>query len=420
MSPNFGPDKVHSYSFGFEREITNNAAVEVRYAGNRAYDLFQSANANPFIADLKTDFPNLVPAGLTPCPAAQAVVPQAVGRENCNLGVERIRTNGAYSYYNGLQTEFRANNLFKQLTIRSAYTWSKNLDNVSEIFSTFAGGNSLNWAQNPLDTGKGEYSFSGLDIPHQWTILATEELPFFREQHGVVGHVLGGWGFSANYLLASGQRYTPVQAFSAFATAAGDYYDLGFIGAFVGVDVARPFLGNINAPASAVGIYAGDACALFSLTGTDALCSGNPNQLVSLNAIGQSGCETKATVGCPFTAVTNSQVRYITNTGIAQTVFKTPFGTARRNLSQDAMSNIANFSLLKKTKISERTTFEFRMTMLNALNHQNFQTVDPFMEDAGFRFQGTGFGDPSVTNSVPVGYASANTRIIYFGGTVRF
>ena len=38
--------------------------------------------------------------------------------------------------YNGVQAEFRANNLFKQLTIRSAYTYSKTLDNVSEIFCT--------------------------------------------------------------------------------------------------------------------------------------------------------------------------------------------------------------------------------------------------------------------------------------------
>jgi len=39
-------------------------------------------------------------------------------------------------------------------------------------------------------------------------------LPFFKEQHGAVGHLLGGWGFSGNYVLASGQRYTPSQFFS--------------------------------------------------------------------------------------------------------------------------------------------------------------------------------------------------------------
>ena len=83
-----------------------------------------------------------------------------------------------------MQTEFRANNLFKQLTIRTGYTFAKNLDNVSEIFATFGGATTVPFAQNPFNTTSGERSFSGLDIPHQWTITATEELPFFKEQHG--------------------------------------------------------------------------------------------------------------------------------------------------------------------------------------------------------------------------------------------
>src|SRR5262249_29906355 len=229
----------------------------------------QSVNANPFIADLKQDFPNLVPAGLTPCPSGQAIVPQAVGRVNCNLGIQRLRNNGGYSYYNSLQTEFRANNLFKQLTVRSAYTWSKNLDNVSEIFSTLGGGNSVFFAQNPANQirGSGEYSFSGLDFPNQWSFIVTEQLPFFREQHGLVGRLFGGWGLSANYILASGQRYNPTSAFVAnfsettapllnalgiwggdgppiFGTTPRDYFDQGYINNFAGFDTAHAFLGN--------------------------------------------------------------------------------------------------------------------------------------------------------------------------------
>ncbi len=49
-----------------------------------------------------------------------------------------------------LQVEFRANNLFKQLTIRSAYTFAKTTDNVSEIFSTFGGANSHHLRAEPV------------------------------------------------------------------------------------------------------------------------------------------------------------------------------------------------------------------------------------------------------------------------------
>jgi hypothetical protein len=304
--------------------------------------------------------------------------------------------------------EFRANNLFKQLTMRMGYSFSKNLDNVSEIFSTFGGGNSLAYSQNPFNSGAGEYSYSGLDFPNTWTVLFTEELPFFKEQHGFMGHLLGGWGLSGDYIIASGQRYTPVQGSElALFTAPGNFYDSGFINNFVGTDIARPFLGSLNAPASAVGIFGGDACALF---GSAAACNAPANQLLSLNQLNISG---------QAVSVNNNQVRYIMNGGESQSIFGTPFGTAR-NLSSDAISNIGNFSMFKSFKLGERASFQMHATMLNVFNHQNFQTIDPFVEDAGVVAQGTGFGNPSVQNTTPAGFQAPANREIIFGGTIRF
>jgi len=423
LSPNFGPDRVHSWSFGIEREVTKNSAIEARYVGNRGTNLFQTINGNPDVAGLQGAFPNLVPAGLTPCPANQAVVAAAIGRVDCNQGVIRDRNNGGYSDYNGFQVEFRANNLFKQLTLRSAYTFAKTLDNVSEIFSTGAGANTTAFAQNPFDTTTGEHSFSGLDIPHQWSLLATEELPIFKEQHGFIGHVLGGWSVSGNYILASGQRYTPVQGVSAFLTDAlingTTPYDLGFLNNFVGFDLARPFLGSMSAPQTSVGMFAGDACFIFSFSGTDPLCTGDPNQLISLTSVGRSGCESDPTIPCPFNAVTNNQVRFIVNSVTSQQVFGTPFGNMPRNLPQDAITNVANLAVQKRFRITERNSFELRLSALNVFNHPNFTSVDPFVEDAGLTSSFTGFGDPSLTGSAYPGFNGA-TRRINFGATFRF
>ena len=99
MAPNFGPDKVHSWSFGLEREITKKAAIEARYVGNRGTNLFQSINGNPDVAGLQAVAPTLIPAGVTACPAANAVVSAAVGRADCNQGIVRSRTNGGSSSY---------------------------------------------------------------------------------------------------------------------------------------------------------------------------------------------------------------------------------------------------------------------------------------------------------------------------------
>jgi carboxypeptidase family protein len=422
MSPDFGPDRVHSWSFGLERELTKNSVVEARYVGNHATDLFQSVNANPAVADLKADFPNLVPSNITPCPASQAVVAAAIGRVNCNLGVQRNRTNGGTSDYHSLQTEFRANNLFKQLTIRTGYTWAKNLDNVSEIFATFGGANSIPFAQNPFNTGAGERSFSGLDIPHAWTITATEELPFFKEQHGLVGHMLGGWIVNANYVLASGQRYTPIQFGDAAFGSNGDYFDANFLVAFNGggVDQARPFLGSLSAPQTSVGVYCGD---LPTVTGISCPGTLTPTTLISMTAIGQT-CfnftnNASAALPCNFVTVQNSQVRFIINSATAQGVFGTPFGNTPRNVVRDAISNVANLSILKRIRVSEHNTFEFRADFQNVFNHPNFSSVDPFLDDAGQFGSFTGFGDPKTTGSAYPGF-NGGTRRINFGLTFRF
>ncbi|MBZ5531716.1 MAG: TonB-dependent receptor [Acidobacteriia bacterium] len=411
ITPNFGPDKVQSWTLGMERELTKNAAIELRYVGNHAYNLFQTVDGNPMVGTgvafggpapgLIDDFPNLVPAGVTACPAAQAFAPVAIGRQDCNNGINRTRTNTGYSNYHAAQVEFRANNLFKQLTVRSSYTYSKTLDNVSEIFSTFGGGNTSFAAQNPTNqvNGPGEYSFSGLDYPHTWSILFTEQLPFYKEQHGLAGHILGGWSVSANYLIASGQRYTPAQFGSAFSSANGDYYDFGYIANFPGIDTAHPFIGNLSAPVTAVGIFCGDAL-------SSATCAGaglTDTTLISLNQLNGPG---------NITTVTKDQVRFIMNAFNAQTIFGTPFGNAPRNPAQDALTNIANVSIFKTVKLGEHANFQFHTTFLNALNHNNYTSVDPFIDDAGLTGAFNGFGDVTQTPSV--------TRRIIFGGKLTF
>ena len=441
MSPDFGPDKVHSYTLGVARELSKNSAIEARYAGNRAYDLFQSINGNPEIRNLQADFPGLVPAGATPCPLGQVVTGPGqsdlsknlgFGRENCGQGVLRTRANTGYSYYNALQVEFRATNLFKQLLIKSSYTFSKNLDNVSEIFSTFGGGNTVAFSQNPTDFKKGEYSFSGLDIPHQWTILFDEQLPFYKDQKGFVGHVFGGWSFSGNYILASGQRYTPSQIFEASAsdlslaggglstTGSKDYFDSGYFGNFNGgVEQARPFLGSRNAPVTSVGIMMADACDLF-ITGAPMsagpsgpqmcrLSNFNKTDIISWTQL-QAAMQNNSFNVNTFlpTKITSNDVRYIINAFTAQGVFGTPFGNTPRNDAQDAITNFASFAVFKRVKVSEKTSFEFHATMTNVFNHFNFSSVDPFVTDAGLATSFTGFGDPSTTGG--------NGRRIFLGG----
>ncbi|HZQ47232.1 MAG TPA: hypothetical protein VFC07_09480, partial [Verrucomicrobiae bacterium] len=442
VSPDFGPQTVHSWSFGLQREITKSSAFEARYVGNHGANLFQTVDGNPYVGTaaapgLAQSFPNLVPAGVTGCTTPTTVLGPGqtthpeIGRANCNQGLIGQRNNGAFSNYQGLQLEFRANNLFKQLTMRTGYTWSKTLDNASEIFSTFAGGNTLTIAQNPFNTKNGEYSISGLNTPHAWTVTFVEQIPFFKEQHGFVGHVLGGWGISGTYILASGQPYTPVQIGEALATTPfGNVYDSAFVASFGGgADSARPFIGSANAPITSVGIFASDVCrAFFGITPANnaalpGICNTAitpANALLSLNSLNinpanpqggfLTGPGTKP--GQAPVIVTQNDVRFIINGGAAQQMFGTPFGNAPRNGFTDAIQNTANLSVIKNFRLSERMNFELRATAVNVLNHFNFGGIDPVLEDAGRTGNGTGFGDPSLTN--------AAGRTMFFGGRFTF
>lgn len=442
VTPNFGPDRTHSWSLGIQRELGAHAAFEARYVGNHAENLFQSVNGNPYVgcgdpgcvAPAGTPYAgaaeqlglsdaiaagvfnaNLLPSGVTPCPAASAAVANAIGRENCNEGVERLRTNTAYSDYDGLQLEFRTTNILHQLTLKANYTWSKSTDNASEIFGTFAGGGTVAFSQDPFNYTTAEHGLSGLDFPQTGAISFYEAIPFLRSQEGVIGHVLGGWSLAGSYLLQSGQPYTPQEFEFAYLLSPYDVSDIqsaptsgALLGAFnSGSDTARPFLSNRNAPPTAIGIYAGDACSIY---GDPVSCSAAPNSLVNFTSLNGTGSTT---------AVTASQVHFIMNTYEAQVANGTPYGNAGRNSLRDYHTNIANLTVGKTSNWGERVRLYWHMSATNIFNHPNYASIDPFMEDAGVVGAATGFANPYVQNSSGTTTGIAN-RTIRFGFKVSF
>jgi hypothetical protein len=425
VTPDFGPQQVSMWSFGVQREVSRNAAFEVRYVGNHALHLFQSVDGNPFVADLLASFPQFVPAGTTACPATQQVAPfptkagpTDVGRASCGTGIVRLRQNTGFSHYNAVQAELRTNNLYNQVTLRTGYTFSKTTDNVSEIFPTAAGGNTIAFPQNPTQPVHGEYSWSGLDFPNTYYVFGTWNMPFLKGEKSLMARTLGGWVLSGNYLFQTGQRYTPSQTSEvAVGTAAGNFYDSAFIAAFVGTDTARPFLGNPSAPLSSIGAFGSDACFIFGVTGTEPICSpAIAKQLISVNAINVNG------INAAPVFVNNNQVRFIINGGAAQSVFGTPFGNMPRNIVQNARSNLLNGALYKNFKTTERTSFEFRFSVINILNHPNFQSIDPFVEDAGNFSELNGFGNPKVSNTSPgfIAFPQSASRRLVWGAVFRF
>jgi len=335
---------AENWTFGIQREVTSRAAFEVRYAGSRGVKLFQSINANPNVANfVNNGFGSVVPAGITPGPVS--------GRVDDTFRLVRVRGNFAASTYHGLQSEFRGQ-LFHQLTTTFAYTYSHNIDNVSEVFSFFGTGGSVAFSQNPFDVNKGERGSSNIDLRHvvAWSFIW--DIPAFKSQHGAVGHILGGWEASGIYRWATGRPMTPI-CFSCGTPVSDVPFNNTFIGTF---DSARPFLSNLNAPTGSVGVY--------TSTG-----------LVDYN-----------TIGNPVpTPVTPDQVQFIINNLNADNVFGTPFGVGRNTLRAPHF-NRADFAMFKNVKISERLSTQIRWEARNIFNTPFFGIPDLFADDGAPTF----------------------------------
>ena len=382
VSNNFHSPYSQQWSFGVQRQITRNNVAEIRYVGNHGVGLFQSLNSNPRIDALTNGvagFPGFpaFASGFTPLvctnnPATPDNEGACNGRIVAGHGLIRTRGNTASSNYNGLQ--MRYNGRFRtDLTFGAAYTWSKAMDNASEIFSFGEGA----FAANPLNPGKAERGISGFDRPNAFSFNFIYDIPFFKNKEGIAGKVLNGWQLNGTWVIASGRPFTVSQVAGLLTGAT--YEDTTFQSTFVGLDAVRPFLGNPNAPPTSVGITGADAAFLFGVGGLGA------TTLYSATELNTTG---------NIVTVTKDQVRYIINGPQADQLFGTPFGNVPRNGERGARLNQANFGIFKNTKFKERFTIQYRAEFFNVFNHPNSgygvaagaDLFDNVIEDVGFGF----------------------------------
>lgn len=389
VSSDFHAPYSEQWSLGAQHQFGKNHVAEVRYVGTHGVGLFQNINGNFFTGPLVNgitnwfgtginlpSFANLLPAGTAAqvCTDNLATFPNegiCNGRQFRQAGIT-VRANSAFSSYNALQSRYTGRFLHNSLSVNASYTRSKTIDNASEIFGfDIASPNQ----QNPFCNGKCERSLSQIDRPNAFSLNFIYDVPFKKEQHGVVGHLLGGWQVNGVYVLTSGEPFTPGQFFN------GSVYGLGNTYLTSG---DRPFIGNANVDPKLVGISQIDAFVIFDAPLT------NPNGFYSFNQINATG---------DFVSVTPNQVHFIANLPGAAKVFGTPFGDSTRNSLRGPRLNQLNASLFKNIKVRENLTVQLRGEAYNVLNHPNpgygvnaaGYLPDFFVEDAGIT--GSNFAD---------------------------
>lgn len=104
--------------------------------------------------------------------------------------------------YNALNVTF-SKPLAKGIQFQQNFRWAKSLDTNS---AEGPGANTNSTYPIDLHT---EYGPSDFDVKYTYTASGLIELPFFRDQKGIIGKVLGGWQVSPIFTFHTGFPWTP-------------------------------------------------------------------------------------------------------------------------------------------------------------------------------------------------------------------
>ncbi len=130
--------------------------------------------------------------------------------QSCEAPLNQIRPYPGYTAINSVQTIFNSN--YNSLQVK----FTKRFSGKSMIDANYTFSRGLTNAQNDYATApQNTYNLAaeyGPSVYNRNDVLAIDgvwELPWYRDQQGIVGHVVGGWEFSGLFALNSGLPLTP-------------------------------------------------------------------------------------------------------------------------------------------------------------------------------------------------------------------
>jgi Carboxypeptidase regulatory-like domain len=186
-SPVFKVPSYMDYNLSVQHEILPKTVVEIGYVGTKGIHL---------LGDIDLNQPTLAARLGNPTDDVNAI------RPSLGYGDITDRSTVYTSNYNSLQATL-TRRFSKGLTLGVAYTYSK-------LLST-----------NPYDRGlsaydtydlKESYGPSVLNTPQMFVMSYVYDLPFYRDQRGLAGRLLGGWEVSGIITAQTGQSQIITQA----------------------------------------------------------------------------------------------------------------------------------------------------------------------------------------------------------------
>src|SRR5882672_1430695 len=210
---------THQWNFDIQRELPGNFILTLAYVGTRGERLFVNQDFNPGTGQFDANG-NVI-------------------RLNPNLGPILVRTNGGDSIYHAGQLTLDRK-FSHGLLLRGAYTYSKFIDDTSEVFVTSG---LSSFSQNVFNQGA-DRGLSAYDRRHRMVLTYVWDVPFVRGSSNRFSSTLHAitrdWQTSGIFTWSSGAPET----FNTGFDVNGDGHG--------GND--RPSLGNSAAPLNAIGI----------------------------------------------------------------------------------------------------------------------------------------------------------------------
>ncbi|HZH89191.1 MAG TPA: carboxypeptidase regulatory-like domain-containing protein [Pyrinomonadaceae bacterium] len=344
IDPNLVNPYYQRWSIGMQRELPAKTVIDISYVGSKGTKLYINEDANPLVRpELR-----VTPAGVTT---------GLQGRLDNLQGGRTVRTNGGSSSYNAGQVEVRrrfANNF--QLT--GAYTFSKLISNADEVFSPGFGASESSFFAIPSVFGGSrlDRALSTFDHTHRASFTYVVESPWFREQRGFVGKLLGGFQLAGVTVYETGTPFSVLNGFDSDGISGAN----------------RP---NFN-PNGERGVRAvPQVDANNFITGYI-----NPEVIIGQTASGSP----------IFAPIDPSRAQFIVNPtfvpGQAGSVVRT--GTLGRNTERTPPIFNTNLSLTKRIRFGEARAIELRSDFFNAFNHPQFPATGFIAQTANALTQG--------------------------------
>jgi len=311
--PNFRTPYAHQYNMQVQYEFLRGYTLEVGYIGTSGVKLLTRRETDPAL------FTPTATTGNTPFRRVlNQSNPQDAAFGGAVFGGITNQETSANSNYSSLQVTV-SKRLSRGIWFQSAYTYGHCIDNASGLRSNVR-----------YNDPSADRSDCESDIRHRYVLSYIWELPFGKGLKGAAGKLLSGWQVGGVTQFQTGIPFNITEPTDRSLSAAGDDRP-----DFVGGDVQ-----------------------FFDPRNVDPTLGG-PNRFFN------------GTGGGTATAATNHFFRRV-GSGTRADQGAGRFGNFGRNVFHGPGINNWDFSVLKRTKVTESQQIEFRGELFNLLNHAQF------------------------------------------------